>query len=378
MQAPQTPWATIQRRTADEISAAGRMISRYHNHLDLRSLILSRTQHPGKPIDTRHTEAWAEVSESCRQRSGQAAMGTWVPLGVLSRGLDIASASDLVIEKKDPQAAAGLLPYSAVVGGGATIITGLQGSSYSIATVDPSLDASDGWLDEGEVAVTREPEFKNATLSPHVISIQVSVSRQLLHNAAVDVNALLARELTTRLSYAIDAAAINGTGTSQPLGLLRNEALDVASAGANGAAPIYAHLVELEHRVLTRSGGNTLAPTYLMSPTLAKKLRTTQRVSGGDRFIFEGGDLLGHAVRIAPHMPDNLDKGDSLGNCSALLFGDLSELVVGFWGPAAIDLLVDDITQRKDGKVRIVARAEVGIAPRRIGAFAAYLDLLAS
>ena len=60
---------------------------------------------------------------------------------------------------------------------------------------------------------------------------------------------------------------------------------------------------------------------------------------------------------------------------SALLFGDLSELVIGFWGPAAVDFLVDPHTHSKHGDVRIIARVDVGIVPRQIAAFSAFKDL---
>jgi hypothetical protein len=56
----------------------------------------------------------------------------------------------------------------------------------------------------------------------------------------------------------------------------------------------------------------------------------------------------------------------------------MAEIVVGFWGPLALDLLIDDRTLAPRGAVRIVARAEVGVAVRQIGAFSAYKDLLSA
>ena len=56
--------------------------------------------------------------------------------------------------------------------------------------------------------------------------------------------------------------------------------------------------------------------------------------------------------------------------------GDLAEIFVGFGGPAALYLMVDGYTMARSGKIRIVARAEIGIAARRIGALAAVKDAL--
>ena len=54
----------------------------------------------------------------------------------------------------------------------------------------------------------------------------------------------------------------------------------------------------------------------------------------------------------------------------------MADIFVGFGGPAALDLMVDGYTMARSGKIRIVARAESGLAARRIGAFAAVKDAL--
>lgn len=374
----QTPFSTLQRRTADEVSAISRHTSKIERHLHLRDFILSKTEFPSRHLDEKVLNAFQEVSESCRQRSGQIPMGNWMPLSVLSRDLNLASGAGMVAGKLSKSPTNSLLPHSAVVNGGAMLISGLSGQTYGLSVVDPNLDVSNGWVPEGAPAPAVEPQFENSILTPHRLTVSVTISRKLLHSTSVDVDALVRRELVSRFSYAIDAAAVNGTGNDQPLGILRHPDLDIISAGANGAAPAYQHLLELEHNVLTRSGGDSLSPTFVMSPKLTKKLRGTARVSGGDKFIMEGRDLLGYQVRTAANMPDNLVKGTSGEACSALLFGDLSEIVIGFWGPAAVDFIVDDYTLRKDNKIKIVAHADVGIQARRIGAFAAYKDLLAA
>ncbi len=374
----QTPFSTLQQRTADEVAAIKRHTSKIERHLDLRDFILSKTQFPSRTLDEKVLSAFQEMSESCRQRSGQIPLGNWMPLSVLSRGLSTVSGSGAVAPKLSPHAANSLMPYSAVVNGGAMLISGLSGQTYGLSVIDPNLDVSNGWVPEGTTAPAAEPQFENSVLQPHRLSVSVTISRKLLHSTSVDVDAFVRRELVSRFSYAIDAAAVNGTGNDQPLGILRHPDLDIISAGANGSAPSYQHLLELEHNVLSRSGGDSLSPTFVMSPKLTKKLRGTPRVSGGDRFIMESKDLLGYQVRTAPNMPDNLVKGTSGEACSALLFGDLSEIVIGFWGPAAVDFIVDDYTLRKDNKIKIVAHADVGIQARRIGAFSAYKDLLAA
>lgn len=105
----------------------------------------------------------------------------------------------------------------------------------------------------------------------------------------------------------------------------------------------------------------------------------TQRAAGLDFIVSsDANSVMGQPMRTSSQVPDNLTKGTSVGVCSPLIFGDLSEIVVGFWGPLAVDIMVDRVTAAKDGKIRLTCRAEVGVAVRNIGAFAAYKDLLSA
>jgi HK97 family phage major capsid protein len=369
--------ADLQRRTAAELSSAKRFVSTSGQHLDLRELVNSRMQFPVKQIDERCMQATNEASEMLRQRSGEMPNGSWYPLSALSRDLTLAGNAGLSPTQVSADAAGSLMPTSAIVSAGATIISGLSGGTLGVPVVSTTFDPNDSWVNEG-ASVAKTLEFAQAQVVPQMVSVVVRVSRRLLANSSVDVDALLRREISERFAMAIDVAGIDGTGTNQPLGLLRQAGLNVLPAGPNGLAPIWDHPLNLEEAVLAAAGGSLRAPSFLMSPKLAKKLRRTARVSGGDRFILEGRDLLGYPIRVSSSLPDDLVKGTSGATCSALIFGDLAEMIVGFWGPAAVDILVDATTEIKDGWVRVIARAEVGVAPRRIGAFAAYSDLLAA
>ncbi len=373
--------ATMKRNTADEAVTYDSFVSRAGRRLDLRELINAqvRDNEKFKKVDSSAVDLWHEQSELVRQRTGEAPSGLWVPLNSLSRDLTIANSPAAITGTMGNKGTHALLPRSAILGGGATVLAGLKGSSHALPTVDQSIDASSGWVDEGAAAAQLEPSFTTAVLEPHSLTAQVIISRRLLANSSFDLDTFLRAELVQRLSLAIDLAAVNGSGSAgQPLCLLNTSGLDLLQAGTNGGAPTWGHLVDLEHRVMSRVGDGAISPTWLMSPTLAKKLRKTARVSGGPDFLLEARDLLGYPVRVSPNVPDNLTKGTSEEVCSALVFGDLAEVVVGFWTALAVDLLVDPYTMAKDGKVRLVARAEVGIVPRRIGAFAAYKDLLSA
>jgi HK97 family phage major capsid protein len=373
----QISFGAAQRRAFDDLAVGQRAVQRYGARLDLRHLILSRMRHGGQMADQRAVAGFAELSESLRQSSGDVPSGSWLPLSALTRDLTTGTASAPITGTLSAQAAPGLLPPSAVFNAGATVLSGLSGSTFGIPAMSPTFDSTGLWAVENAPALAREPSFDQAVLSPKTLTVQVVISRRMLLNTSVDLDGLLRAEIVAQLARPIDAAAINGAGSAtEPAGLLSNAGLEVLAAGTNGLAPTWAHICDAAYHVEGRAGGDSAAMSWLMPPALAKKMRQTVRVTGGERFILEGGEILGRATRISPAVPSTLTKGSSSGVCSALIFGDWSEVVIGFWGPAAVDILVDDVTLNTQGAVRLVARAEVGIGVRRPGAFVAYKDLL--
>jgi HK97 family phage major capsid protein len=189
---------------------------------------------------------------------------------------------------------------------------------------------------------------------------------------------VLRTELLRNTMEAIDEAALRGAGANAPAGLLNDADLQVNSAGANGLAPTWAHLVEMEHQVGLRVG-DMVAPAFLTSPAICKRMRTTPRGAGLDYILADTATtVMGQPLRVSAMVPDDLTKGTSSGVCSAMLFGDFSEVSVGFWGPAAVDVLVDGFTSAATGMIPLTCRAEVAVATRDIKAFSAYTDLLAA
>lgn len=347
------------------------------NSYSITELINSRLEHKLFVSNERSVEFANQVSEHCRQASRTAPYGTWLPLAALSRDLmTTGSAANLTTGGMGNKLQPALEKESAIFSG-ATILSGLTGSSFTLPGINSPLDASGAWVGEAELGPQKEPTFKPTTLAPKELIFQILVSRRLMNNSSVDLESELCDEIRRSVFREIDRAALNGAGGDEPSGLLSNPDLQVISAGANGAAPTWAHLVEAEYQVATRVG-QMKNPTFLTSPAIRKKLRTTQRAAGLDFVVTSADSVMGQPLKVSPLMPDNLTKGSSSANCSALLYGDLSEVYIGFWGPLAVDILVDGRTRAKDGLIVLTCRASVGVNVRNIQAFTAYKDLLSA
>jgi HK97 family phage major capsid protein len=347
------------------------------SHFSLRELINGMMEYPQWSANTEAIASAYELSNACRERTGIPPNGIWVPLASLARNLTVGNSNALTTGVIDNKLQAALSPVSAVMAG-ATLLSGLGGASFSIPVMDSTIDTESNWIGEGDVGDQRELNTRLMTLEPKSLIFSVVVSRRLLANASVDLESELRKHILRRAMLAIDRAALNGVGGNAPSGLLANEDLQVLSAGDNGLAPSWDHLVEAEYQVSNRAG-SMIAPTFLSSPAMRKKLRKTPRGAGLDFILSDNVDtVMGQPLHTSAMVPDNLTKGTSEEVCSALIFGDLAEIVVGFWGPLAVDLLVDSRTLAREAKVKITCRVEVGVGVRNIGAFAAYKDLLAA
>lgn len=372
-----TSLQTLTRSTSLELDKAITWQRSNEGAIDLVALINSRMKEPLRPVVSREVEVFADIDRTLRQRSGAVANGTWLPLVALTRPAtrDLDSVNGLPLKTGSVASAAAttLLPTSGLISGGAQILSGINSATLSLPYLSGGTGAA-AWHAEGQApAAPLEPSFKLATVVPKSICVELVVSRRLLMNTAIDLNELLRQEIAQRFGSAIDAAALNGDGVLEPDGLLNQAGLDVLALGPDGEAITHADLAELEARVLSRANGSMEKPAWVIGPKMTRKLRTTAKNAGA--MIFEGNDLLGHQVIQTSAMPENLTKGTST-DCAAIVFGDLAEVFVGFWGPAAVDLMIDAYTMAKEAKVRIIARAEVGIVARRIGAFAGVKDAL--
>jgi HK97 family phage major capsid protein len=149
--------------------------------------------------------------------------------------------------------------------------------------------------------------------------------------------------------------------------------------GTNGGAPTLAKILELVQVVETANAG--IDGKFLINPKLVAKLKQTSIDSGSGAMLmsymayFNGmsDQIDGKPVFSTSNVPSNLTKGSSSGVCSAMIYGDWSNLVVGQFG--GVELVVDPLSQAIGNKTRIVVNQHIGIAVKQAAAFGAIVDL---
>jgi len=323
-----------------------------------------------------------ECSDAFAGKLGRAAQGFFVPHEVQRRDLTVGTATaggNTVATNLLAASFIELLRNRMMVTKlGAQMLTGLSGS---IAIPRQTGAATAYWVAESGAPTESAAAFDQVAMAPKTVGAFSDISRKLLLQSSIDVEGFVRNDLASVLAIAIDLAAINGSGSNnQPTGILNTSGIGDVAGGTNGAAPTWAHIVELWSDVAVANAdfGST---GYLTNAKVAGKLMTTDKASGAAQFVcpaFPDANGMtnfgGARAGISNQVPSNLTKGSASGVASAIIFGNFADLIIGEWG--TLDLMVDPYTGSTSGTVRVVALQDVDIAVRHAVSFSAMLDAL--
>ena len=255
---------------------------------------------------------------------------------------------------------------------GAKMMTGLVGD-----VAIPALNAktSTYWVAESGTPTEGAPTVRQITMAPKTVGAYVDISRKLSKQGTPDAENLFRNDMVQQVASAIDTVGINGGGSNEPTGILQTTGIGATNMGDNGLAPTWESVVNNVREVSVDNalGGNL---AFLTNPKVVAKMRNVVRVSSTDsRFIMDDrNDLFGYPVVQTNNVPSTLTKGTSSGVCSAFIFGNFNDLIIGQWG--GTDVLVDPYTGSGSGTIRVVVFADVDIAVRHAQSFSATQDYL--
>jgi len=264
-----------------------------------------------------------------------------------------------------------LLDKMVLAGLGTTFWTDLNGNINlpTAGAITAAWDAETDSLTDGA------PSFTKSSITPHRLGAVVPISKQQLLQTSPTLERDVINMMLETIGIYVQRAAINGAGGDDPTGLLGTSGIGAVVGGDNGAAPTWAHIVQLEQEVSVDNADiGTLA--YLTNPKVRGKLKTTETANGNGIFVWpmNGNMLNGYTAGVSTSVPSNLTKGTSSEVCSAIIFGNFQDLIIAQWG--GMDITIDPYTSAKAGKVEIVANTFWDIVLRRAVSFAAMQDAL--
>lgn len=325
------------------------MDSNLFKNYDLSRAILSFADRgqTSAPLERDVSKKLAERAEKLGLQTGTQEM--FIPAEVFARTLDTSGASAL--QSHDPVGYHDVLNVATFVGRlGASFDDSLAGrKAHSMLTGD--VEAS--WVADDEAPSESSATADQVEVEAKVACLWITVSRALLKTGGERLNAYLLGVMRSAVARAIDRAAFAGTGSdNQPTGLVYHPDVPVAAIGANGGAPSWSHLANMRETVLD-AGADAANCGFATNPKVGRKLMTTPWISGdGTRPVYDPneGTLLGARAVESSLIPSDLTKGTS-SDCSAIIFGDWSQLIVSSWG--GISVIVDPFTLATSGRVRM-------------------------
>lgn len=249
------------------------------------------------------------------------------------------------------------------------------------------------YLSTQTTAITQsESTFDQVTMAPKNLAALSKYSRQTLLQGTPGIEELVRRDLTDGINLAIDLGILNGSGASgQPTGILQTSGIGSVAMGTNGAAITLDKVVDLETAVMNFSVVNPGNVAYLSNfKVLAalKKLRAGGSTTTDGPFLFNTdgatigrgptpANLNGYPLASTNQVPSNLVKGTSGAVCSALLIGDFSQAMVGFWGNGLEITVGEDSDDFSKALTSVRGIVTYDVAVRDPKSFAAILDILA-
>lgn len=260
-------------------------------------------------------------------------------------------------------------------------VTFLRDLNGNIAIPSQTGAATYYFVGEGGSPTESQQSVGQVPLTPKTIGAYTDYTRRLLLQSSRDVEAFVRADLAVQVALGMQYGAFSGTGSNnEPTGLFNMVGIGSVAGGTNGAAPTYDHIVDLETAVATANAdiGNL---SYVTNAKVRGKLRKTQEFSSTNGKAVWGrgressiGDLLGYDAHVTNAVPSNLTKGTADSVCSAIAFGNWSDMIIGMWG--GLDIMLDPYANATSGGKRVIALQDFDVNVRHVGSFAVMKDAL--
>lgn len=318
-----------------------------------------------------------EACAAAAEKSGKQTRGMVIPIDVLTApmvrnvmttgttGTPAGATGGFAIAKElQAQSFVELLRNRAVLMRRARTLGGLVGN---IDIPRQTAGATAAWIGEDGDAPVRTQTIDQIALSPKTLAAHTEITRRLIMQSSIDVEAMVRADLATAVALEIDRAGFYGTGTAnQPRGIANYVGINAVDFGGTGAGdpggpnnsmPTFAELVQMETEIAADNADvNSMA--YIFNAAMRGHLKTTPKFgTGTEATIWEPGNTVnGYATEVTNQL-----------NARDVFFGNFADLFVGMWG--GIEINVDPYTHSLKGRIRIVTFQDVDFVLRRVESF---------
>lgn len=316
-----------------------------------------------EPTDVSAQKAAAfefEASRAAAAKRGKESDKFVIPTDVLTRALNTSTSGTAAGDTGGNLIATNLLASSfidilrnrATIMQLGTVVGGLVGN----IDIPKQVAAAQGyWIGEDADATEDNLELGQISMTPKTVAAFSEITRRLMMQSSLDVEAMVRADLARALALTIDKAGYYGTGNDfQPKGIANYTGINAVDFTA--VQPTWAELVDMETKI-SLDNADVQAMAYVGNAAFRGHAKTTEKFSGTGMTLWEqGGTVNGYRTEIT----NQVDTGD-------VFMGNFADLLIGMWG--GLDLTVDPYSGSKKGRLRVVVFQDVDFVLRRTESF---------
>ena len=338
--------------------------------------IVRALRYLANPNDRRSREEAAfeiEASDAFAAKRGKEPQGLLVPPDVMKRDLTVGTfGSGGATVAPDYRTMIEKLDNSSLVLQRGTVVRDLAGP---VTFPRQTTGGTAYWVAESGTLTESTQAFDQVTLVPKTVGAYTELSRKILLQSSIDIQAFVESDLMKRIGLATDLAAINGSGSdNEPEGILNTTGVGTFGGDTNGKVLDWGDLVDAITEVNQDNALTGDLAWAMNAQTIGKLRQTLVTATYGEKHLYDTGTLLEYPVLMSNQLPSTLEKGSSGATLSAVIFGDWSSLLVGMW--SGMDLLVDPYSNSTSGLVRVTVFQDMDIAVRHAESFSIANDVI--
>jgi HK97 family phage major capsid protein len=320
---------------------------------ELKNYSLSRAIREMTREGTVRTGLEAEVSQEIEREMPQRSSGTFIPIACLGTGRrdltvgNFGSGGAMVGVTMADQVIEVLRNETTILRLGARVMAGLKGT---VALPRQTSTSNIQTVGETQGLATSSPTVDQLTLTPKRIGCFVDVSRQLILESNIDVEAWLRREILDSFAVKLDKLILEGQGgTDGILGLANVNGIGSMSFVS---APVWQDFLNME-KSLALANALRGKPAFILTPAVAAVLKATPKVAASafPIFILEDADwrdetndgkISGYRAAVTNQLSNN-----------RVMYGDFQQAQVCFWGSGALEVVSNPYTLDTQGMIRL-------------------------
>jgi len=320
-----------------------------------------------------------EIQQELTKRNGKSSQGVFVPneswktrdyvKGTATAG------GNLVATMQMPDSFVDVLRSKSVaLELGATVLPGLIGD-VSIPT--RTAGATAYFVAESGSITESTGTFGTITMSPKEMAAFSKFSHLMKLQSTPQIEELIRNDFISTLATKLDQVALNGGGSNEPDGILQTTGIGSVAIGTNGGAITLDKVLDLKQTVAV-DNADVASCAFVTNTAVENALSKLKDGNSAYHLSPYAGaigsqQIANRSFMVSNNVPSNLTKGSSSGVCSALIYGNFSDLLVGLFGES--EILVDPFTLSQTGVTSVRILQAIDVKVRHAESFGSIQDI---